>query len=74
MILKKEDFMSFYSYLDREITGIMELEYDRYNEETYMERYEEMVLGKSNNIKSNNKNIGIELDIFKSKNNELEME
>ena len=66
--------MSFYSYLDREITGIMELEYDRYNEETYMERYEEMVLGKSNNIKSNNKNIGIELDIFKSKNNELEMQ
>lgn len=71
---EKEDFMSFYSYLDREITGIMELEYDRYNEETYMERYEEMVLGKSNNMKSNNKNIGIELDIFKSKNNELEME
>lgn len=71
---EKEDFKSFHSYLDREIMGIMELEYDRYNEETYMERYEEMVLGKSNNMKSNNKNIGIELDIFKSKNNELEME
>ena len=54
--------------------GILEDEYDRYNEETYMERYEEMVLGKSNNMKSNNKNIGIELDIFKSENNELEME
>ena len=71
---EKEDFKSFHSYLDREIMGIMELEYDRYNEETYMERYEEMVLGKSNNMKFNNKNIGIELDIFKSKNNELEME
>ena len=87
---EKEDFMSFYSYLDREITGIMELEYDRYNEETYMERYEDMVLGEKKHIdsyeksnvvdngvpylKKNNKNIGIELDIFKSKNNELEME
>lgn len=71
---EKEDFKSFHSYLDREIMGIMELEYDRYNEETYMERYEEMALGKSNNMKSNNKNIGIELDVFKSKNNELEME
>ena len=71
---EKEDFKSFHSYLDREIMGILEDEYDRYNEETYMERYEEMVLGKSNNMKSNNKNIGIELDIFKSKNNELEME
>lgn len=70
----KENFKSFHSYLDREIMGIMELEYDRYNEETYMDRFEEMVLGKSNNMKSNNKNIGIELDIFKSKNNELEME
>ena len=70
---EKEDFKSFHSYLDREIMGILEDEYDRYNEETYMERYEEMVLGKSNNMKSNNKNIGIELDIFKSENNELEM-
>ena len=59
---EKEDFMSFYSYLDREITGIMELEYDRYNEETYMERYEEMVLGKSNNIKSNDKDNSLSLD------------
>ena len=87
---EKEDFMSFYSYLDRGITGIMELEYDRYNEETYMERYEDTVLGEKKHIdlyeksnvvdncvpylKKNNKNIGIELDIFKSKNNELEME
>lgn len=59
---EKEDFMSFYSYLDREITGIMELEYDRYNEETYMERYEEMLLGKSNNIKSNDKDNSLSLD------------
>ena len=87
---EKEDFKSFHSYLDREIMGIMELEYDRYNEETYMERYEDTVLGEKKHIdsyeksnvvdngvpylKNNNKNIGIELDIFKSKNNELEME
>ncbi|MDB2085240.1 hypothetical protein [Clostridium paraputrificum] len=87
---EKEDFKRFYSYLDREIMGILEDEYDRYNEETYMERYEEMVLGEKKHIdsyeksnvvdngvpylKKNNKNIGIELDIFKSKNNELEME
>ncbi|MDU6522124.1 hypothetical protein [Clostridium sp.] len=87
---EKEDFMSFCSYLDREITEVMELEYDRYNEETYMERYEDTVLGEKKHIdsyeksnvgdngvpylKKNNKNIGIELDILKSKNNELEME
>lgn len=59
---EKEDFKSFHSYLDREIMGILEDEYDRYNEETYMERYEEMVLGKSNNIKSNDKDNSLSLD------------
>ncbi|MGL4109020.1 hypothetical protein [Clostridium sp. LP20] len=59
---EKEDFKSFHSYLDREIMGIMEDEYDRYNEKTYMERYEDMVLGKSNNIKSNDKDNSLSLD------------